>query len=44
MRSLKQLLPVLLGSLVSAATVQLGDTTIIGEDITSQGVEFFGGQ
>ncbi|KAK7041436.1 hypothetical protein VNI00_009302 [Paramarasmius palmivorus] len=43
MHSLKLLLPVLLGSLASAATVQLGNTTIIGEDITSQGVEFFGG-
>ncbi|ESK84548.1 extracellular triacylglycerol lipase precursor [Moniliophthora roreri MCA 2997] len=33
----------LLTSLVSAATVKLGDTTIIGEDIPTKGLEFYGG-
>ncbi|ESK89102.1 extracellular triacylglycerol lipase precursor [Moniliophthora roreri MCA 2997] len=33
----------LLASLVSAATVKLGNTTIIGEDITTKGLEFYGG-
>uniref|UniRef100_A0A0W0GDA0 Carboxylesterase type B domain-containing protein n=1 Tax=Moniliophthora roreri TaxID=221103 RepID=A0A0W0GDA0_MONRR len=43
-RPLKLSIPfLLLASLVSAATVKLGNTIIIGEDITTKGVEFFGG-
>ncbi|EEB89653.1 hypothetical protein MPER_12228, partial [Moniliophthora perniciosa FA553] len=43
-RSLELSIPfLLLASLVSAATVKLGNTTLIGEDITTKGVEFFGG-
>ncbi|ESK81105.1 extracellular triacylglycerol lipase precursor [Moniliophthora roreri MCA 2997] len=33
----------LLTSLVSPATVRLGDTTIVGEDIITKGLEFYGG-
>ncbi|EEB97896.1 hypothetical protein MPER_02690, partial [Moniliophthora perniciosa FA553] len=33
----------LLISLVDAATVRLGNTTILGEDITTKGLEFYGG-
>ncbi|KAI3609024.1 extracellular triacylglycerol lipase precursor, partial [Moniliophthora roreri] len=42
--SFKQLSSILLfASLSSAATVTLGNTTIVGQDISSQGLEFFGG-
>ncbi|KAK7040320.1 hypothetical protein VNI00_009788 [Paramarasmius palmivorus] len=34
---------VLLPSLIDAAIVKLGETTLVGEDVTSQGLEFFGG-
>ncbi|KAK7021343.1 hypothetical protein VNI00_017446 [Paramarasmius palmivorus] len=43
MHPVKTLVPVLLASLAGAATVKLGNTTIIGEDITTRGLEFFGG-
>ncbi|KAK7040304.1 hypothetical protein VNI00_009772 [Paramarasmius palmivorus] len=32
-----------LASLAGAATVKVGNTTVVGVDITSQGLEFFGG-
>ncbi|ESK89120.1 extracellular triacylglycerol lipase precursor [Moniliophthora roreri MCA 2997] len=42
--SLKLSIPLLLfASLVYAATVKVGNTTIVGKDITTQGLEFFGG-